>query len=264
NKTPYRPICSISAQATFTHSLPLRLSRSFLAAGRTLSFLQTILSTVKRRGESAAHLYKELGRNSETMFFLSLAEHKLRLPPHLLALPLHEAIKKVLDDVFLDKVISDLGLCVSIYDIKDISGGFIQAGEGASTYTALFRMVVFRPFSGEVIIAKLKESDVDGLRLSVGFFDDIFVPAHQLPQPCHHIPDPERSFPSSCQTGFCACLTFGGSYWQIKFQVLNVSFATLPIEPQEKSFAPMIVTVSQPWSGRYAELLLFILKSLAL
>ncbi|CAN1278484.1 hypothetical protein LINPERPRIM_LOCUS16643 [Linum perenne] len=69
------------------------------------------------------------------MFFLSLAEHKFRLPPELLSLPLHESVKKVLDGVFVDKVISDLGLCVSIYDIKDISGGFIQAGDGASTYT---------------------------------------------------------------------------------------------------------------------------------
>ncbi|CAN1278483.1 DNA-directed RNA polymerase III subunit RPC8 [Linum perenne] len=98
------------------------------------------------------------------MFFLSLAEHKFRLPPELLSLPLHESVKKVLDGVFVDKVISDLGLCVSIYDIKDISGGFIQAGDGASTYTVEFRMVIFRPFAGEVIVAKIKESDVDGLR----------------------------------------------------------------------------------------------------
>ncbi|CAN0908044.1 DNA-directed RNA polymerase III subunit RPC8 [Linum grandiflorum] len=184
------------------------------------------------------------------MFFLSLAEHKLRLPPHLLALPLHEAIKKVLDGVFLDKVISDLGLCVSIYDIKDVSGGFIQAGEGASTYTALFRMVVFRPYTGEVIVAKIKESNVEGLRLSIGFFDDIFVPAHQLPQPCHHIPDPDRRYKVRWiweydieETGNPEQYNIDGLD-EVKFQVINVSFPTLPIEPQEKPFAPMVVTGS--------------------
>ncbi|CAN1278313.1 hypothetical protein LINPERPRIM_LOCUS16601 [Linum perenne] len=31
-------------------------------------------------------------------------------------------------------------------------------------------------------------------RVSIGFFDDIFVPANQLPQPCHHIPDPDHRY----------------------------------------------------------------------
>ncbi|CAN1133509.1 DNA-directed RNA polymerase III subunit RPC8 [Linum perenne] len=184
------------------------------------------------------------------MFFLSLAEHKFRLPPELLSLPLHESVKKVLDGVFVDKVISDLGLCVSIYDIKDISGGFIQAGDGASTYTVEFRMVIFRPFAGEVIVAKIKESDVDGLRLSVGFFDDIFVPAHQLPQPCHHIPDPDRTFKVRWiweydieETGNPELYNIDGLD-EVKFQVLSVNFPTLPIESQEKPFAPMVVTGS--------------------
>ncbi|CAI0476512.1 unnamed protein product [Linum tenue] len=81
------------------------------------------------------------------MFFLSLIEHKLHLPPAGLSLPLHEGMKKFLDGIFLDKVILNLGLCVSIYDIRNIYGGFIRAGEGAPTYTVKFRMVVFRPFT---------------------------------------------------------------------------------------------------------------------
>ncbi|CAI0458565.1 unnamed protein product [Linum tenue] len=81
------------------------------------------------------------------MFFLSLIEHKLRFPPADLSLPLHKGIKKFLDGIFLDRVILNLGRCVSIYDIRNIYGGFIHAGEGAPTYTLEFRMVVFRPFT---------------------------------------------------------------------------------------------------------------------
>jgi DNA-directed RNA polymerase III subunit RPC8 len=64
-------------------------------------------------------------------------------------------------------------------------------------------MVVFRPFASEVIIAKVKSSDQEGVRrgllysklisitpkninivtVTVGFFDDIYVPASYLPQP---------------------------------------------------------------------------------
>lgn len=38
------------------------------------------------------------------MFYLSELEHTLRVPPHLLNLPLEDAIKLVLQDLFLDKV----------------------------------------------------------------------------------------------------------------------------------------------------------------
>ncbi|GFP98009.1 DNA-directed RNA polymerase iii subunit rpc8 [Phtheirospermum japonicum] len=98
------------------------------------------------------------------MFFLSEIEHTLRLPPHLLNLPLDEAIKGELDSIFIDKVIVELGLCVCVYDIRSIDGGFVFPSDGASTYTVKFRLVMFRPFVGEVISAKLKESTKDGLR----------------------------------------------------------------------------------------------------
>lgn len=38
------------------------------------------------------------------MFYLSEIEHTLRVPPHLLNLPLNEAIKGVLEGLFQDKV----------------------------------------------------------------------------------------------------------------------------------------------------------------
>ena len=67
--------------------------------------------------------------------------------------------------------------------------------------TVVFRMVVFRPFASEVIVAKVKSSDEDGIRrrtsfcanevalwiislVSVGFFDDIYIPVMWLPEPC--------------------------------------------------------------------------------
>nr|GMC48945.1 DNA-directed RNA polymerase III subunit RPC8 [Ipomoea batatas] len=125
------------------------------------------------------------------MFYLSEIEHTLRLPPHLLNLALNEAIKGELEGLFVDKVIAQLGLCISVYDIRSNDGGFIFPGDGASTYTVKFRLIIFRPFRGEVIAARLKESNAQGLRLSLGFFDDIYVPAVLMPNPSHSEPDPE-------------------------------------------------------------------------
>ena len=81
------------------------------------------------------------------------------------------------------------------------------------TVPVVFRLVVFRPFASEVILAKVKSSDEDGIRctafillfflvwlhrltakmcsvelmqflaVSVGFFDDIYVPLIYLPEP---------------------------------------------------------------------------------
>ncbi|RVW54651.1 DNA-directed RNA polymerase III subunit RPC8 [Vitis vinifera] len=69
------------------------------------------------------------------MFFLSLIELALRLPSHLLDLSLNETIKGELESQFLDKVIANLGLCISVYDIRSIDGDFVFPGDGASTYT---------------------------------------------------------------------------------------------------------------------------------
>jgi DNA-directed RNA polymerase III subunit RPC8 len=48
--------------------------------------------------------------------------------------------------------------------------------------TVEFRMIVFRAFKGETIMAKIHSQSEHGIRLKVGnFFDDIFVPYEELP-----------------------------------------------------------------------------------
>ncbi|KAL8156465.1 hypothetical protein AgCh_001529 [Apium graveolens] len=66
-----------------------------------------------------------------------------------------------------EQVVANLGLVVPVYDIKSINGGFVFLSDGVSTYTVSFRLVIFRPFVGEVVTAKLLESTVNGLRCNV-------------------------------------------------------------------------------------------------
>ncbi|PON73277.1 RNA polymerase Rpb [Trema orientale] len=185
------------------------------------------------------------------MFHLSQVEHTLRVPPDVLNLPLAEAIKRVLETIFVDKVIPNVGLCVSVYDIVSIKGGFILPNEGAPTYLVVFRVILFCPAVGEVIEAKLQRSIDTGLQLSLGFFDDIMVPCKLLPKPSNHQPDPEMS---------------GGVKWfwtyqnqqqyyidshdKIRFKVVDVKFREVPAEPAtEKPFAPMVVIGSLAYDG---------------
>lgn len=193
------------------------------------------------------------------MFYLSLIEHTLRLPPHLLHLPVDEAIKSELETLFLDKVIAKLGLCISVYDIRSIKGGFIFPGDGASTYTVEFRLIVFRPFIGEIIVAKLKESDASGLRLSLGFFDDIYIPAHLLPTPSRFEAIPHTRNQGRWIWDFGDAeeaqseeprFVIDGSD-PIKFRVDSVIYPSIPLEQPENSkpFAPMVITGTINYDG---------------
>ncbi|XP_047956808.1 DNA-directed RNA polymerase III subunit RPC8-like isoform X2 [Salvia hispanica] len=212
------------------------------------------------------------------MFFLSQIEHSLMLPPHLLNRPLGEAIKEQLDSIFLDKVIDKLGLCVSVYDIRSISGGFILPGDGASTYTEKFRLVFFRPFVGEIITAWLKESTMDALRLSLGFFYDIYVPVPLLFSPNRSELDPGHKnrvawiwnykdedyrvdgedevilpailFISLTSVQPCMRPHNFLAWLLIRFQVHDVRYPPIPLEPKDvKPFAPMVVTGSLDMDG---------------
>ncbi|XP_059301944.1 uncharacterized protein LOC132053863 [Lycium ferocissimum] len=185
------------------------------------------------------------------MFYLSLIEHTLRLPPHLLSLPLNESIRGELEGLFVDKVIASLGLVISIYDIRSIDGGFIYPSEGASTYTVKFRLVVFRPFVGEVITARLKESNAEGLRLSLGFFSDIYVPAPLMPVPSRSEPDPENQNQVRWIWMFDEQEYPIDGVDEIRFQVHNVSYPSIPLEQDKdsKAFAPMVIKGSLDADG---------------
>ncbi|KAK3441224.1 DNA-directed RNA polymerase III subunit RPC8 [Eucalyptus grandis] len=192
------------------------------------------------------------------MFNLSLIEHTLRLPPHLLSLSLDKAVKHDLEKLFLDKVIANLGLCVSVYDIRKIDGGFIFPGDGAPTYTVECRLLVFRPFVGEIIDAKLKEFDKDGLRLSMGFFDDIYIPFHLLPYPSRFEPDSENgnrfrwiweyqaNGENEDDQTSATVYPIDEIGETIRFRVQSVNYPSIPLEqPKDsKPFAPMVITGS--------------------
>jgi hypothetical protein len=96
------------------------------------------------------------------------------------------------------QVVPQLGLCVTLYEILDVQGGAVYAGEGAALYTVRFSMaraqprarawpprvsaplslarctarsrapppqVFFCPFVGEVLTGRIKSADQTGLRV---------------------------------------------------------------------------------------------------
>ena len=121
------------------------------------------------------------------MFIISEIEDKIRVDPGDLGRPVLDAVISVIEHLYIDKachrmslalinnwcpkgvrtlagtdclqVLHDLGLVVTIYDVLSITGGFIYPSDGAAHYTVAFRLVVFKPFVGQILTGRLAKSD---------------------------------------------------------------------------------------------------------
>ncbi|MFH4977911.1 hypothetical protein AB6A40_004620 [Gnathostoma spinigerum] len=116
------------------------------------------------------------------MFVLALIEDTVRIKPFEFGSPLEEVIKRRLNERLANKVVPDLGLCIVIHDLVEVGDSYVLPGDGSTHTHIKFRYIVFRPFVDEIIEAKVLSSSKEGLTLSVGFFEDIFIPSHRLPE----------------------------------------------------------------------------------
>lgn len=174
------------------------------------------------------------------MFVLTELQDTLRVPPESLSIPLQDAITKELAHLYFDKVLKDLGLCVTLYDISNVEGGSVFPGDGAPHFTVDYRLVMFRPFVGEVLIAKLKRCDKAGLYLSLGsFFEDIHIPEHLLQQPSEFNEEEKLWVWNYNGTDMFMDLDE-----DVRFRVVQVKYPTIPIEQEKdaRPFAPMTIT----------------------
>jgi DNA-directed RNA polymerase III subunit RPC8 len=99
----------------------------------------------------------------------------------------------VINRKYANRVLPQVGLCISLYNILKASEGMILHQDGCFFHKVIFQMVVFRPQLAEVIEARVKTCSDQGLRRALlhmcsvlsqslclvhtKFFDDIRVPA---------------------------------------------------------------------------------------
>lgn len=88
-----------------------------------------------------------------------------------------QALEDNINLKYSDKVIHKVGLCLGLYDILSTTEGLIGHGTGIVNVNVDFRMLVFRPFKGEILQGKIVSNSEVGIRITMDFFDDIFVPA---------------------------------------------------------------------------------------
>jgi DNA-directed RNA polymerase III subunit RPC8 len=117
------------------------------------------------------------------MFELAKLHDTVHIQPSEFAKPILSAVTDALSEKYPNKVVPGLGLCVTLHDILHVGESQLYPGSAAHHTAVEFRVVVFRPHVGEVMTGTVVSCDPDGVRVSLGFFDEIHVPARMLQPP---------------------------------------------------------------------------------
>lgn len=94
--------------------------------------------------------------------------------------PSIRSIEDFINTKYADKVIHKIGLCIGFHSLVSASEGLIGHGTGIVNVNIDFRLVVFRPFKGEIMRATITQSNQQGIVLSVDFYEDLLVPPETL------------------------------------------------------------------------------------
>jgi DNA-directed RNA polymerase III subunit RPC8 len=104
---------------------------------------------------------------------------------------LKQVLIELINEKYANHVIADVGLVISLYDIDIIGDGHLVPDNGCAYTEVTFRLIVFRPFTGETLYGSLLRQTPESIQISLGFLQDVTVPASLLQQPS--LWDPERA-----------------------------------------------------------------------
>eukprot|EP00091_Calanus_sinicus_P023369 TRINITY_DN7851_c0_g1_i2.p2 TRINITY_DN7851_c0_g1~~TRINITY_DN7851_c0_g1_i2.p2 ORF type:complete len:119 (-),score=49.63 TRINITY_DN7851_c0_g1_i2:382-693(-) len=90
------------------------------------------------------------------MGVLSEIRTLIRLLPRGFDKSLEDQLTDEINRKLANKVMINVGLCLSLHDILEVGESFLFPGDGASHTKVRFRMLVFRPQMEEVLTGKIK------------------------------------------------------------------------------------------------------------
>ncbi|CAG7949862.1 unnamed protein product [Penicillium nalgiovense] len=132
------------------------------------------------------------------MFILTTISDLIQISPEDFSKFSAVALEDNINAKYANKVIQKIGLCISFYDLLESSDGLIGHGTGlvnvngrlcqhflkseifTDYHTVKFRMIVFRPFKGEIMLGKISSGTEHGIKIGLEFFNDILIPPQML------------------------------------------------------------------------------------
>jgi len=122
------------------------------------------------------------------MFTLATIEDSIRLGPETFSLGHHAALNQEINRKYANKVIPNVGLGIALYDVLFSKDAQIRNGDGGIYVECKFRVVVFAPFVGEILVGWISSCTLEGINVRMEFFDDIFLPASMLFEGSQFVP----------------------------------------------------------------------------
>ncbi|OQR92027.1 hypothetical protein THRCLA_08816 [Thraustotheca clavata] len=158
------------------------------------------------------------------MFVLCRIADVIQIAPELFSTDYSSVLTEEIDRKYANKVIADVGLCITLYDFIEIGDAYIHPSDGTSHTEVIFRMVVFRPFIGEVLKGKIISCTEEHIRVSMDFVQDIIIPSYAMQTPSFFDKNErlwEWKFPSKepGQDPYYMYL-----HEEIRFRVTNINF----------------------------------------
>ena len=187
------------------------------------------------------------------MFQLIELRNNVGIRPSLFKLEQSRAIKEILNTKLANKVLYPHGLCVALHDILHIGDSFAFPGESGSYTSVLFRYIVFKPFEEEVLLGKVRRSSPEGLWVTLGFFEDVFIPEVYLQAP-HKFDSEENCWIWEYQDGLETHNLYMDEREEVRFRVVKIEFKdvakkTQNAESEEQLPMKIVGTISEPGLG---------------
>ncbi|GMH53547.1 hypothetical protein TrST_g6839 [Triparma strigata] len=121
------------------------------------------------------------------MFFLTTIADTLRITPGDFGTGDTTSIIAAINATYPEKVIMDVGLCIALYDVIRVGSSLIHAADGGAHFEVVFRVVVFKPFIGEVITGTVLNCTKEGIDVTLNFFSKIKIPYYNIFDPNHFV-----------------------------------------------------------------------------
>lgn len=114
------------------------------------------------------------------MFTLVKLADTIELDPATFGMSHQQALHQEINAKYANKVLNDVGLCIALYDVQTSSDGLLRPGDGSIYIKCEFRLIVFKPFVGEVLVGWISSCTEEGLNVRMEFFDNVFIPKTML------------------------------------------------------------------------------------
>eukprot|EP00904_Undaria_pinnatifida_P001880 jgi/Undpi1/11693/HiC_scaffold_36.g13988.m1 len=117
------------------------------------------------------------------MFVLTTIKDTVKVAPGTFSGDSLDVLTAQIEAKFADRVIANVGLCVALHSYETIGDPYVYPSDGAAHYKVRFRLLVFRPFVGEILAGKVSSCTEHGIKVSLDFFEHASIPKDLLQSP---------------------------------------------------------------------------------